>query len=108
MSKYVEHKKYYKLNFSVDVETAEDVTWIREAMETLEQEPLIMRCYQNVNVTHGNNPIISANNWSNDINAFSIYYREENNNSIDKFLFKIRLRFPNFKHEHLQTMKEYS
>ncbi len=110
MSKYVEHKKYYKLNFSVDIETAEDVTWVREAMEGLEQEPLIMRCFQNVNVTHNNNnnPKVSLNNWSSDCNAFSIYYREENNKSIHKFLFKVKLRFPNFKHECLQTMKEYS
>lgn len=109
MSRIIAQKKYYKLSFSVDVETAEDVTWVREQMEKLEKEPLVMRCFQNVSIHNfTNNPKVRVNDWSNDCNAFAIYYREENNSVIDKFLFKVRLKFPNFKHEFTQTVKDYS
>jgi hypothetical protein len=98
MSRIIAQKKYYKLSFSVDVETMEDVNWVREQMETLEKEPLIMRCYQNVRVHDGftNNPKVVVNDWSSTCNTFAIYYREENNTVIDKFLFKVKLKFPNF------------
>jgi len=110
MSRIIAQKKYYKLAFSVDIETAEDVTWIREQMEKLEAEPLIMRCFQNVRVydAFSNNPKISQTDWTSDVNAFAIYYREEHNITIEKFLFKVKLKFPNFKHEFTQTVKEYN
>ena len=109
MSKYVEHKKYYKLKFSIDIETPDEVTWIRERMETLENEPSIMRCFQNVRVS----PPFSANVGLDILDgldgnpSFAIYYRDENNKTIERFLFKIKLRFPNFTMETSQTMKEY-
>lgn len=108
MSRIIAQKKYYKLSFSVDIETMEDVDWVREQMEALEKEPLIMRCYQNVRVhNHTNNPKIQKTDWSSDHNTFAIYYREENDIVIDKFLFKVKLKFPNYKHEFTQTVKEF-
>jgi hypothetical protein len=109
MTSRIEQKKYFKLSFSVDVETADDVTWVREQMEKLEKEPLIMRCFQNVRIHNfTNNPKVKINDWSSDCNAFAIYFREENNPVIDRFLFKVRLKFPNFKHEFTHTVKEYN
>ena len=101
-------KKYYKLSFSVDIETIEDVDWVREHMETLEKEPVVMRCFQNIRVHNfTNNPKIQHTDWSSDHNSFAIYYREENDRAIEKFLFKVKLKFPNFKHEFTQSVKEY-
>lgn len=110
MSVIPAQKKYYKLAFSVDVETVEDIDWVREQMEKLEKEPLIMRCFQNVRVYDGfsNNPKVQQTDWSSESNKFAIYFREENNPVIDRFLFKVRLKFPNFKHEFTQTVKEYN
>lgn len=109
MSKYVEHKKYYKLRFSVDIETPDDATWIREGMGILENDPLVMRCFQNVHV----NPPFSVNKVihgteSLDSPSFVIYYREEHNKTIERFLFKVKLRFSNFTMEMSQTLKEYN
>lgn len=106
----IEQKKYYKLSFSVDVETAEDVTWIRERMNGLEKEPSIMRCFQNVSIEWGSSTrqIVRQNDWSSDNNAFAIYYKDEENPTIDRFLFKIKLKFPNFKYAVTQTVKEYA
>lgn len=110
MLKYVEHKKYYKLKFSVDIETPDDATWMRERMQTLEEEPLIMRCFQNIHVDppFSHNKGIHSTDSLDSKPSFAIYYREENNKTIERFLFKIRLRFPNFTMETSQTLKEYS
>jgi len=110
MSIVAAQKKYFKISFSVDIETTEDVLWIKEQLEALEDDPLIMRCFQNIHVHNGwtNNPTIQSNDWTTDTNKFAIYYREENNPTIDKFLFKIKLKFPGFKHEFTQTVKEYN
>lgn len=69
----IEQKKYFKLSFSVGVETPEDVDWVREQMQGLEKEPLIMKCFQNVTVSRTQ---IRHNDWANENNAFSIYLRK--------------------------------
>jgi len=112
MTNRIEQKVYYKLSFNVDLQSVDDITWVREQMQVLEKEPDIMRCFQNMTVDYGslgNNPNIRNKNWSieDDAKGFSIYYRKEDNSTIDRFLFKVKLKFPNFRHEITQTVKEY-
>jgi len=106
MKKRIERKVYFKLQFSLGKVTSEDVDWVREAMEALETCPAIMKCFQNtsVSVFDGNG---SWNRLDNTNPDFTVYYREESVDALDRFLFKLRLRFPNFVAHTSQTLQEH-
>ena len=100
-----EQKVYFKMTFSMGEITEDEALYVRKAMEKLEKEELVMRCFQNVhNNVLGNIKDLSFSH--NDPN-YSIYYRSENLKCIDRFLFKIRLKFPDFKVETVHTLQEY-
>lgn len=73
-------------------------------MEKLEKQPMVMKCFQNTNQTPFRGQLWKPNEAAQD---FSIYYREENIESINKFLFKVQLKFPNFIVNSTQTLQEY-
>lgn len=85
--------------------TEDEAQYVREAMNKLEEETPIMRCFQNVY----NNPLggVVGSLFTTDTTNYSIYYRGEDVECIDRFLFKIQLKFPNFKVETKHTLQEY-
>lgn len=102
--KHKEQKVYHKLMFSMGPITEEESTWVREAMEKLEAEEGIMKCFQNVN----GHILGAVGRLIDDVAPdFSIYYRGDDIDCINRFLFKIQLKFPNFKVETTQTLQEY-
>ena len=105
MKKRKERKFYFKLMFSMGQITVTEAQYVREAMNKLEQEDPVMRCFQNVH-----NNVLGSNTGSlfgESAPDFSIYYRGEHVECIDRFLFKIRLKFPDFKVETVHTLQEY-
>jgi len=106
MKKRIEQKFYYKLQFSMGSITSEDGDWIREAMEALETNPAIMKCYQNTSVAVFDNqgPWDKLNSPNPD---YTVYYRKESVDALDRFLFKMKLRFPNCVVHTTQTLQEY-
>ena len=99
-----EQKIYYKLTFSMGTITEDESTYVREAMEKLEQEAPIMKCFQNV---HGN-VLGSSGRIINDIFPdFVIYYRGEDVDCINRFLFKMQLKFSDFVVHTTHTLQEY-
>lgn len=105
MKKHKEQKVFYKLMFSMGQITEEESIFVRKAMEKLETEDEIMRCFQNV---HGNVLDAPESLWPNPLSPdFSIYYRGIDVDCVNRFLFKIQLKFPNFKVETIQTLQEY-
>ncbi len=65
-----------------------------------------MKCFQNtsVSVFDDKGPWNKLNDSTPD---FTVYYREESIDALDRFLFKVRLRFPNFVAETTHTLQEY-
>lgn len=92
------------MKFSMGSITEEESAYVRTAMEALEREAPIMKCFQNV---HGN--VLGAMGRLIDDVApdFVIYYRGDDVDCINRFLFKIQLKFPNFKTETVQTLQEH-
>lgn len=86
--------------------TSEDGDWIREAMESLEKHAAIMKCFQNTSVANFGD----QGGWRKVDDSspdYTIYYREESVDALDRFLFKVRLRFPNFVAHTTQTLQEH-
>lgn len=84
--------------------TETEAQYVREAMNKLEQEDSVMCCFQNVH-----NKLLGSKGslFGDEVPDFSIYYRGEQVKCIDRFLFKIQLKFPNFKIETKHTMQEH-
>lgn len=105
MKKRKERKFYFKLMFSMGQITEDEALYVRKAMDKLEKEDAVMQCFQNV---HNN---VSDDNFGSltdsDAPDYSIYYRGEHVECIDRFLFKIQLKFPNFKIETKHTLQEH-
>lgn len=107
MSKYGEKKvteKFYRMTFSIGDVTEKEIQHVREYMQKLEKHDGIMRCFQNVDRA----TIKSKQQWgvSNRDTDFTIYYREDSEAKLDKLLFKLKLKFPEFiicKEETLQS-----
>jgi hypothetical protein len=97
-TKYYEQRVFYKLQFSMGQLTLDEGDWVRKAMIKLEKQTAVMKCFQNWERT-------SLLNHAPD---FSVYYREENVESINKFIFKMQLKFPNFVLHTTQTLQEFS
>lgn len=75
-------------------------------MNKLERKSGISKCFQNV-------PKVSAQGPSYGINFsgcpdFSIYYAEEDLEYLNKFLFKMQLKFANVVIHTTQTLQEFS
>jgi hypothetical protein len=108
MKKRIERKVYYKLQFSLGKVTVEDVDWVRDAMDALEISPSIMKCFQNTSVSvfeknkGWHEAALDKNNPD-----FTVYYKEESVDALDRFLFKLRLRFPNFVAHTTHTLQEH-
>ena len=106
MKKRIERPVYYRIKFSVGEITSEDGDWIREAMESLEKHAAIMKCFQNTSVANFGE-VGEWEKFNSPAPDYTIYYREASVDALDRFLFKVRLRFPNYVAHTSQTLQEH-
>jgi len=102
MTAYIERLPSYKLTFSAGHLTVEEIEFIRTAMNKLERKSGISKCFQNINVRE------AGGTFTVNCPEFSVYYATEGLDCLNKFLFKMQLKFANFVIHTTQTLQEFS
>jgi len=110
MSKYGEKKvteKFYRMTFSVGEVTEKEIADIRKIMQKLEKIDGVMRCFQNID--RATNRSLDQQLWQAEMEGsdFTIYYRENCEAALNKLLFKLKLKYPDFSLCKEETLQSY-
>jgi len=110
MSRYGEKKvkeKYYRMTFGIGKVTEKEIKDVREFMQKLEKHDGIMRCFQNIDraTNRSEQQRFEARTAGTD---FTIYYREDSEGKLNKLLFKLKLKFPDFTLVKEETLQSYA
>ena len=109
MSRYGEKKvtsKYYRMTFSVGEINEEQIKDIRTTMQKLEKIDGVMRCFQNID--RATTKSDEQKRWAHTSGSdFTIYYEENSEEAMNKLLFKLKLKFNEFKICKEETLQSY-
>ncbi len=110
MSKYDEKKvteKFYRMTFSVGDVTEKEIKDIREIMQKLEKVDGVMRCFQNIDRATNRSLEQKKLEVRMEGSDFTIYYRENCEAALNKLLFKLKLKYPDFSLCKEETLQSY-
>ena len=94
------------MTFSAGDLTKDEIAYVRDKMNELERHPDVMRCFQNVDRATEKSEQQQRMFFQSG-NEFTIYYRKQEVDAIEKVLFKLRLKFPGFVAHTTQTLQEH-
>lgn len=110
MSRYGEKKvtaKYYRMTFSVGEVNEEQIKDIRKAMQKLEKIDGVMRCFQNIDRATNRSDAQRKYEQRTYGSDFTVYYEEDSEEAMNKLLFKLKLKFPEFTICKEETLQSY-
>lgn len=102
--KYKDHQgaNYYRTTFFISDLSEDEITSVVNMLEELEKEETIMRAF------HRDETLNTLRFVSSPSAEFVIYYRESDNASVKRLLFKLLIKYPDLSYGAKNTYQEYN